>query len=115
MPDDDNAQLKIDVGVMKEQLRAITEDMKEARHARRNAYIAQEKRDELLFKIDHRLEKVETFMAGASPTLNDFNALKLKAEGAGTLGKFIWIGAGMLIGLVASLSGMLSKLFDNIK
>ncbi len=113
MNDETDTQLRIDVGIMKDQLRSIIDDQKEARHSRKNAYLAQEKRDELLFKIDHRLEKVETFMTGASPTLAQFNELQLKAQGAGAAGKWLWALAMGSIGFVAAIVATWQKWLGN--
>jgi hypothetical protein len=111
----DDVDIRVAMGVMQEQMKTLIEDAKEARHARKNLYISQEKRDEMLIRIEHRLEKVEAFILGASPTLAEFNALKLKAQGAGALGRVVWISAGALIGAIAGLSGWIGKLFDGLK
>lgn len=111
----DDVDIRVAMGVMQEQMKQLIEDSKEARHARKNVYIAQEKRDEMLIRIDHRLEKVEAFVLGASPTLAEFNSLKLKAQGAGVMGRVVWIGAGALIAILAGLSGWIGKIFDTLK
>lgn len=111
----DDVDIRIAMGVMQEQMKTLIEDSKEARHARKNMYVSQEKRDEMLIRIEHRLEKVETFILGASPTLAEFNALKLKAQGAGAMGRIVWIAAGALIGALAGLSGWIGKVFDGFK
>jgi hypothetical protein len=113
--DNNHHTTEVKLAVMQEQLRVLIDDMKEARHARKNNYLAQEKRDELLLRIEHRLEKVESFMLGASPTLAEFNALKLKAQGAGAMGRFLWALAGLTIGAVASMSGWVHRIFEGIK
>lgn len=111
----DDIDIRVSMGVMQEQMKTLIEDSKEARHARKNMYQSQEKRDETLIRIEHRLEKVEAFILGASPTLAEFNSLKLKAQGAGALGRVVWIGAGMLIGAIAGLSGVIGKFIENLK
>lgn len=111
----DDIDIRVAMGVMQEQMKTLIEDGKEARHARKNMYVSQEKRDEMLIRIEHRLEKVEAFILGASPTLAEFNALKLKAQGAGALGRVVWIMAGALIGAIAGLSGVIGRLMEGFK
>jgi len=107
------SDMDVSIAVMQEQLRSIAAGMNEAREARKAQYLQSEKQSETLMKIEHRLEKVETFVAGASPTLAEFNALKLKAQGAGTLGRWLWILAGASIGAVATVAGYFQKLWGH--
>lgn len=111
----DDVDIRVAMGVMQEQMKTLIEDGKEARHARKNMYMSQEKRDEMLIRIEHRLEKVETFITGASPTLAEFNALKLKAQGAGILGGWLWAIAGVSIGVAATLSGVIGRIMEGFK
>lgn len=112
---DGNNDIPVAIAVIQEQLRSLIKDSEEARHARKNTYMAQEKRDEMLIRIEHRLEKVEAFITGASPTLMEFNALKLKAQGAGVVGRWLWTLAGVTIGIVASLTGVVTHIIDKLK
>jgi predicted ATP-grasp superfamily ATP-dependent carboligase len=101
--------LEVSVAVINKQLEMITAEMKEAREARKANYAAQEKQNETLIRIEHRLEKVETWVTASSPTLMEFNALKMKVIGAGILGRALWITGGILIGVAAYATGLIQK------
>ncbi len=106
-----NLNIEASVAVIQEQLSNIAADMKEAREARKAQYGQAEQQNITLLKIEHRLEKVESFVAGASPTLLEFNALKLKAQGAGAFGKFLWLLAGVTISAAAAVVTYYQKFF----
>lgn len=115
MSDNDMQQkdLEVAIAVIQEQMRTLLEDSKEARHARKNQYMAQEQLAKTLMAVEHRLDKFENFVTGASPTLAEFNALKLKAEGAGTLGKWLWFLAGFSISAVAAIVAFVNQYWPN--
>lgn len=105
--------LEVAFAVMQEQMRTLLEDSKEARHARKNAYMVQEAQNKILMTLEHRMEKFELFITGASPTLQEFNALKLKAEGAGILGKLLWFLSGISISAAAAVFAFTQKLWGH--
>lgn len=105
--------LNVSFAVMNEQLKSISEDAKEARVSRALLHQQIEKLNEISIKMDHRLEKVETFMSGAQPTLQEWNALRYKVQGAGTLGKALWWLAGVTIGAVAAFVGYVAKIWGH--
>lgn len=96
--------LEASVAVIQEQLKTITEDMREARGARKAQYEQNERQNATLVKIDHRLEKVEQWMTSSDPTIQDVRRMKLQAEGAGKLGRILWVLAGASIGAAATLA-----------
>lgn len=103
--------LEASVAVINEQLRNITEDMHEARHARKAQYEQNERQSQTLLKIDHRLEKVELWITSSDPTIQDVRNMKLQAQGAGRLGRFLWVIAGATIGAAATIVGFWNKWF----
>lgn len=93
--------IEASVAVINEQLRRISEDNAEARQARKAQYEQNERQSETLLKIEHRLEKVETWMTNSEPSIKEFRDLRMKAQGAGWLGRWLWLLAGASIGAVA--------------
>ena len=53
-------------------------------------------------QMDTRLEKLEASMAKSEPTIEEFITIKHKVAGAGIFGKWVWAGAGAIIGVLAS-------------
>lgn len=53
--------------------------------------------------IGHRVESVEHSLAKASPTLDEFIIIKHKIQGAGIVGKWLWVSLGFLVGTVYSM------------
>ena len=56
-----------------------------------------------LANIGHRVESVEHSLAKASPTIDEFIIIKHKIQGAGMLGKWLWVALGFLVGTVYSM------------
>lgn len=53
-------------------------------------------------KMDVRLKSVEDSLAKSEPTIEEFITIKHKVVGAGILGKWVWAGAGAIIGILAA-------------
>lgn len=52
--------------------------------------------------IGNRLKNVEDSLAKNEPTIEEFIAIKHKVVGAGIFGKWVWAGAGAIIGVLAA-------------
>lgn len=52
--------------------------------------------------IGNRLKNVEDSLAKNEPTIEEFITIKHKVVGAGIFGKWVWAGAGAIIGLLAA-------------
>ena len=52
--------------------------------------------------IDNRLKNVEDSLAKNEPTIEEFITIKHKVVGAGIFGKWVWAGAGAIIGVLAA-------------
>ena len=68
-----------------------------------------EKLDETLSELkdsinnmDNRLKNVENSLAKSEPTIEEFITIKHKVAGAGIFGKWVWAGAGAIIGVLAA-------------
>lgn len=55
---------------------------------------------ESLVGIEGRQKSVEDSLAVSAPTIAEFLAVKQKVIGAGTLGRYLWIGLGSFLGFV---------------
>lgn len=51
--------------------------------------------------IGNRLKNVEDSLAKNEPTIEEFITIKHKVVGAGIFGKWVWAGAGAIIGVLA--------------
>lgn len=52
--------------------------------------------------IGNRLKNVEDSLAKNEPTIEEFITIKHKVVGAGIFGKWVWAGAGAVIGVLAA-------------
>ncbi len=52
--------------------------------------------------IGNRLKNVEDSLAKIEPTIEEFITIKHKVVGAGIFGKWVWAGAGAIIGVLAA-------------
>ena len=53
-------------------------------------------------KMEGRLKSVEDSFAKSEPTIEEFITIKHKVVGAGIFGKWVWAGAGAIIGVLAA-------------
>lgn len=103
--------IEVSVAVIQEQLRQIAADNAEARVARKAQYEQNERQSETMIRIEHRLEKLEVWATASDPTIKDVQTMQLKAQGAGWLGRWLWILAGASIGAAASMVGFWQRWF----
>lgn len=87
MPQETN---EVKIARMDEQMKMVREAMDLARDSRKQQYEMLENVNRILQQMDSRLSSVEQAMAAATPTLNEFVDVKLKIQGAGIAGKYIW-------------------------
>lgn len=52
--------------------------------------------------MGNRLKNVEDSLAKNEPTIEEFITIKHKVVGAGIFGKWVWLGAGAIIGILAT-------------
>lgn len=99
MPESTEAQ----IARLDERLKSILTIMKDAREGQRHQQEWMTVVNQTLITIGGRVENVENNLARASPTIDEFITIKHKVIGAGILGKWIWGGLGLLIGVVYSM------------
>ena len=68
--------------------------------------------DRLMTQVSQRLDKVDTILSSAQPTLDEFSAIKLKVEGAGVAGKWLWAGMALIVGWVSGAREFLQDLLS---
>lgn len=59
--------------------------------------------NQTLVAIGTRVESVEHSLAKASPTIDEFITIKHKIQGAGAVGKWLWVALGFLVGTAYSM------------
>ena len=89
--------VEIQMARLQEQLKSVIHTLAEDREDRKE-------RDKQITKIvvttdnlDRRLEIVEKQLASSAPTIEEFMLIKQRAIGAGLLGKYAWLLAGVTI------------------
>jgi|GEM_PF-3270263 Protein of unknown function (DUF1515). len=90
----DMSELRREVASVRSEISSVREDGSERG---RRQWEQMNRHQELLTKLDGRMEKVENDVATAKPTLTEYSNLKLRAEGAGWLGRKLWILATVTI------------------
>ncbi|MGV0817106.1 hypothetical protein V6767_13135 [Martelella sp. FLE1502] len=83
-----------------------------ASESRRGMHQRQEQHERELLKINHRLENVEKAVSEAAPTLEDYALKKAQVEGAGRLGKLLWVAGGFLLALAVWLVGQKENIWS---
>lgn len=105
--------VEVQMARLEERLKVIMDELALARDSRKQQYETQEKLGRSLVSIESRIENVETSLAKATPTIDEFLIIKHKVVGAGMLGKWLWAAGGGLISLAfasrETILGWLSK------
>lgn len=90
-----------------EGMRIIVKDLDDAATSRRHQYERIEHLSLNIALMDSRVKNMEASIAANAPTLAEFTAMKHKVQGAGLAGRWLWIAAGALMGLVINIKGLL--------
>lgn len=93
---------------LQEQLKSVVSGLEADREERR----VRDHQIEIIMQstnnLDRRLEMVERQLAENTPSIKEFMVMKHQIEGAGVFGRWIWLGAGALIGFIASSKEMIA-------
>ena len=87
---------------LEERLRTIFENQTREAKAREKMEESIEKLQASITEFDSRLKRVEESITKSEPTIEEFITIKHKVVGAGIFGKWVWCGAGAVIGVVAA-------------
>lgn len=87
---------------LEERLRTIFENQTREAKARENMEESIESLKDSVKDFDNRLQRVEESITKSEPTIEEFITIKHKVVGAGVFGKWVWMGAGAIIGVLAA-------------
>lgn len=87
---------------LEERLRTIFENQTREAREREKMEESIKQLSESINDLSARVQRVEESITKSEPTIEEFITIKHKVVGAGIFGKWVWLGAGAVIGLVAS-------------
>lgn len=85
-----------------ERLKSMMIELQAAKDGRKDQYEKMEDIGRQITSMDGRMKNVETSLAKSAPTIEEFITIKHKVVGAGAAGKYLYAGAGILIGILAA-------------
>jgi len=88
---------------LEERLKTIFESQEKEVRGRERLYDSVSSLRDSIQNMDARLKSVENSLARNEPTIEEFITIKHKVVGAGVFGRWVWVGAGALIGLIAAM------------
>jgi hypothetical protein len=88
---------------LEERVRTIITQLELDREDRKSHERKAEEYNRLLVTINSRVEKLEAGISSVAPTIQEFIEFKQKLLGAGFLGKWLWVGVGVLVGFIFSM------------
>lgn len=97
--------IEVQVARIAEGMRIIVKDLDVAAQSRERQYERIENLTLTVALMDTRMKNMESTIASNAPTLAEFTAMKHKVQGAGIFGKWVWVGAGGLIGFLIDIKG----------
>ena len=103
---------EVQMARLDERLKTILSRLDEAKEDQKSQERWMDRTDIALTAINNRVENVEASLAKASPTIDEFLVIKAKVVGAGVFGKWLWLGLGGLIGLLAGGRTMIFEWFS---
>lgn len=92
----------IQVARLDERMKMLLQRMEENHESNLNVRGWMARVDGRLMTIEGRVGNVESSLAKSAPTIEEFMAIKHKVMGAGMAGRWVWISAGALLGLIIS-------------
>ena len=93
---------EVQMARLEERLKVILERLDEARNDQQASQQNIGLITQTLQSISSRVENVESSLATAKPTIEEFITIKHRVVGAGMMGKWVWAIAGGLIGMLFS-------------
>ena len=102
---------EVQMARLEERLKAILSRLDEARSDQQAQQHQMDLITQTLQSMSNRVENVESSLATAKPTIEEFITIKHRVVGAGMLGKWVWAVAGGLIGMLFSARVQIMELF----
>lgn len=106
--------LDVKLARMDEQMKTVRESVDLARDSRKQQYEMIERINQVLIKMDGRLDGVEKSLAKATPTIDEFVNIKLKVQGAGMAGKAAWAVGVTIISVLFSFREYIFNWFSKL-
>lgn len=95
--------LEVRVARLEENIKFLVDSAKLDREGRKTHYNAIEKLSLDIQSMSSDMHDVKEKLAGQAPTIEEFIAIKNKVEGAGKLGRWIWVVGAGAIGYVFAM------------
>lgn len=93
---------EVQMARLDERFKTILARLDEAKEDQKSQEKWMDRTDAALSVINNRVENVESKLAKASPTIDEFLVIKAKVTGAGIFGKWVWAALGTIIGVLAA-------------
>ena len=93
---------EVQMARLEERLKVILARIDEARSDQRTQQHQMGVITQTLQNMSNRVENVESSLATAKPTIEEFITIKHRVVGAGMMGKWVWAIAGGLLGMLFS-------------
>lgn len=87
---------------LEERLRTIFENQTRESREREKMEESIKKLSDSIGDLSTRMQRVEESITKSEPTIEEFITIKHKVVGAGIFGKWVWAGAGAIIGVLAA-------------
>lgn len=102
----------LDVGLarVEEILKAVQNGMERAEGSRKELHSSVNGIERNLVSVDHRLTLLEKQFSDVTPTINEFVVIKNRVQGAGSLGKYLWLFGGVLLSVSAWAVGIFQSI-----
>lgn len=94
--------VEVQLARVDERLAMVLAELKDAKDSRKGQYESIEGLRATFASLDKRVENVESKLASAQPTIEEFITIKHKVQGAGAFGKWLWAALGIIIGVTAA-------------
>lgn len=94
--------VEVQLARVDEQLKAVLAELKDSKDSRGKQAEVIDNLRIAVSDIQTRVGNVETKLASAQPTIEEFITIKHKVVGAGQLGRWIWLIGAFLLGATAA-------------
>lgn len=102
---------EIQLARLDERMRMILDRMEENHDSQMQIRAWMGQVDRTLHDINSRVSGVENSLSKSAPTIAEFIEIKNKVLGAGTLGRWLWIALGSILGYIISAKTHLIQFF----
>lgn len=103
--------IEVQMARFQEQMKTLIAGNNEARESRKEQYRATETIRQDIQNLSNRMDGLEKQFAKHSPTLEEFVRVKTQVQGAGILGKWLWLIGGFVLSAVVFLREKIIQMF----